>query len=789
MATNEKFILEFATKGVENIDRAMGKIDGLSSKINTLATTILGVSFANFIAGALEAADRISDFSDATNISIGSLVAFQGALDESGGKAKNMEKIINGLYAAIDSANQGSLAARDAFKAVGVSLDDLKSLDESQILNKTLKGLSEMPAGAERSAIATQLLSRAFRGVDPKAFWEALDSGKMDAYAESIKKAADQQQQLEKAYKNLQLGALQALEPILKMLGEHNLTVEAGAKIVTILGATLALAFGASLLANILKINQALGITAALSNVIGKGPVGIIAKLVGSAVGVAAVTGELDAILEKNKAIEESAKKAGTAEAAITGGDKINQAIPSTGNANRQQGLDARQQAEIESNKRIAMAIADTRKEIALRTASDLEKIDVTAETELQRAKEEIYSKQNLSRQQKEKEYAAVAKAINEKSTTEFVALQRQQQAEIAQQKAGYAAQNLQLLGQEYTETQRVTDLIAQQPQKYKEIGQEMIKNASLQDAEKRRVEEIVRLRAVERDTFKLVGDYVFNITSMYDEQQKRVDQINASTQLQKDIIGITADAEKRKIELLKATPGYYEAMMVQQGRSGELTKQQIQDAQSYLNKQEQIVKGVYLEAEAKVALAKQEDALRKDFNVGWKGAYDKYVEDSKNASDQAKTYFETFSKGFEDAIVTFVQTGKLSFKDLANSIIADFARIQAKKLLVGLMDMGGGGGLLGGIGKIFGFANGGEPPIGVPSLVGERGPELFIPRQAGTIVPNEQLGLGGNQTSVVYNINAVDAASFQQLLARDPSFLYAVSEKGRRSLPQGAMR
>jgi len=36
-----------------------------------------------------------------------------------------------------------------------VSLDDLKRLDETEILNKTLKGLSEMPAGAERNAIAT----------------------------------------------------------------------------------------------------------------------------------------------------------------------------------------------------------------------------------------------------------------------------------------------------------------------------------------------------------------------------------------------------------------------------------------------------------------------------------------------------------------------------------------------------------------------------------------------------------------------------------------------------------
>jgi phage-related minor tail protein len=78
---------------------------------------------------------------------------------------------------------------------------------------------------------------------------------------------------------------------------------------------------------------------------------------------------------------------------------------------------------------------------------------------------------------------------------------------------------------------------------------------------------------------------------------------------------------------------------------------------------------------------------------------------------------------------------------------------------------------------------------VGVPSIVGEKGPELFVPRNAGTIIPNHALGGGTNNTAVTYNIQAVDAASFQQLVARDPKFLHAVVEKGRRSIPQGAQR
>jgi len=41
---------------------------------------------------------------------------------------------------------------------------------------------------------------------------------------------------------------------------------------------------------------------------------------------------------------------------------------------------------------------------------------------------------------------------------------------------------------------------------------------------------------------------------------------------------------------------------------------------------------------------------------------------------------------------------------------------------------------------------------------------------------------MGGSQ--VTYNINAVDAPSFQQLVARDPEFIFSVTEAGRRRIP-----
>ena len=61
------------------------------------------------------------------------------------------------------------------------------------------------------------------------------------------------------------------------------------------------------------------------------------------------------------------------------------------------------------------------------------------------------------------------------------------------------------------------------------------------------------------------------------------------------------------------------------------------------------------------------------------------------------------------------------------------------------------------GFGKFLGFANGGRPPVGKASIVGEKGPELFIPKTSGTIIPNDRIsGAGGGVTNnIVVNVDA----------------------------------
>tara|TARA_R110000765_G_scaffold25698_1_gene63133 strand:+ start:3393 stop:5087 length:1695 start_codon:yes stop_codon:yes gene_type:complete len=76
---------------------------------------------------------------------------------------------------------------------------------------------------------------------------------------------------------------------------------------------------------------------------------------------------------------------------------------------------------------------------------------------------------------------------------------------------------------------------------------------------------------------------------------------------------------------------------------------------------------------------------------------------------------------------------------------------------------------LTGGASIFSGRASGGPVSANTPYIVGERGPEMFVPNSSGSIVPNNQLSSGGSAmggaTNINFNINAVDAQGFDELL------------------------
>ena len=122
------------------------------------------------------------------------------------------------------------------------------------------------------------------------------------------------------------------------------------------------------------------------------------------------------------------------------------------------------------------------------------------------------------------------------------------------------------------------------------------------------------------------------------------------------------------------------------------------------------------------------------------------------------QTLLDGVGNSFEDAMVKLVDgtsSAKDAFRAMARDIIAQLYRILLVQQLVGSYDYatGKGSGISGFLGEMFkGKANGGPVTGGQPYVVGERGPELFVPKASGAIVPNEAMGAGG--VSIVQNIN-----------------------------------
>ena len=85
--------------------------------------------------------------------------------------------------------------------------------------------------------------------------------------------------------------------------------------------------------------------------------------------------------------------------------------------------------------------------------------------------------------------------------------------------------------------------------------------------------------------------------------------------------------------------------------------------------------------------------------------------------------------------------------------------------------------------------ATGGD--IDSPTIVGENGPEIFIPSRRGTVIPNIQATQSmGNQPSIVYNgpyiasMSAIDTQSATQFLVQNKAAIWAANQSASRSIP-----
>ncbi len=304
------------------------------------------------------------------------------------------------------------------------------------------------------------------------------------------------------------------------------------------------------------------------------------------------------------------------------------------------------------------------------------------------------------------------------------------------------------------------------------------------------------------------------NLQKSTADMQFDLDKLNM-TPLQKDIADIERDIRTRVKKQIKEL----EAAMTPEN-AAQITDQinRLKDAA-----------GVAIQQQSQLATESYE--YQRSFAYGWRQAFQSYADDATNAANSARDIFTTTTQGIEDAIVSFAKTGKFSLKSLGEDLSEQLLRGGIQDVmshlgggggsgggnilgnLLGGLGIGGGGqqqqssggsnifgNLLGGLGSMFGggqqqsssggffggvkkalgglfggfFANGGYLPQGQFGIVGERGPEMI--QGPASVTP------GGGSRSLAVTINAVDAASFQSLVASDPEFIYSVAEQGARS-------
>ena len=181
---------------------------------------------------------------------------------------------------------------------------------------------------------------------------------------------------------------------------------------------------------------------------------------------------------------------------------------------------------------------------------------------------------------------------------------------------------------------------------------------------------------------------------------------------------------------------------------------------------------------------AEKIDALAMGFDKFGAG-FAKVANESANKFEDLELLGEAVGKKLETSLVDAfmnIRTGAEGLKDamdqILKQVIAELIRVTIVQSIVGSVT------------GFFGFggarAKGGPVTGGRPYLVGERGPELFVPGQSGGIVPNNQLamaGAGGGSTNIniTYDIKAFDSKDATAAIAEQAPTIVGIVENSFR--------
>jgi hypothetical protein len=130
-------------QAITAIGKVKSSLESISTAASSLQTKLAGLFLGATILNAIKFADSISDISKATDIAIDKILGFNAAVIANGGSAEGARAGILKLVQSIGDAADGSEETQKSFKAVGVTISDLKKLSEEDILAKAIKNLGD----------------------------------------------------------------------------------------------------------------------------------------------------------------------------------------------------------------------------------------------------------------------------------------------------------------------------------------------------------------------------------------------------------------------------------------------------------------------------------------------------------------------------------------------------------------------------------------------------------------------------------------------------------------------
>ena len=230
-------------------------------------------------------------------------------------------------------------------------------------------------------------------------------------------------------------------------------------------------------------------------------------------------------------------------------------------------------------------------------------------------------------------------------------------------------------------------------------------------------------------------------------------DQINA-LQAQKREIAETVILEKDKDKIRTNTNKLITAGLADLTKENELNKAIIAGNEEEFLLQQAIdekIKSMGLTMED--LNSTQLERIKNDITINQN--LSKQAELTKDLKNAFEKIGESVNNDIKNGIAGLIK-GTSTLGNMLNNVADRFLDLALNQALFGsaLGSKGQkGGGILGALGL---FAEGGRPPVGRPSIVGERGAELFVPDRAGTIIPNDKLGgMGSVTNNVVVNVDA----------------------------------